>query len=317
MNNQTIHTLAGIVLGLALVAGLPAPAPAAPVEVGDVTWGRSLEAAQRTARETQKPILILFQEVPGCQGCRTFGRDVLTHPLLVEAMEDEFVPLLIHNNTPGEDARLLKYFKEPAWNYQVIRFFDADLKEIIPRRDRVWNLGGVARRMALALGAAGKRVPPYLTTLANLEETDQHREVIFAMACFWVGEFELGRLPGVLTTEAGWYDGREVTRVVFHNRHTSLEKLVDQAARVDCARRVYLPRGTPPPTTRLEIFPFDARNYRRADPGDQKKQIQNWKALKAVPHINAQQLTRLNAWAPIDRARALDWLSPRQQRHLK
>ena len=35
------------------------------VEVGDVGWGRDLEAALVETAESGKPILVLFQEVPG------------------------------------------------------------------------------------------------------------------------------------------------------------------------------------------------------------------------------------------------------------
>ena len=299
--------LAIILTGLAL---------AAPVEVGDVNWGRDLDRAVAQSRQAGKPILILFQEVPGCSGCQAFGKNVLTDPLLVEAIETEFVPLLVHNNTGGKDAKVLKQFGEPAWNYQVIRFFTADLGEIIPRKDRVWSLAGVARRMVLALDQEGEKIPLYLKSLADLSDTEHHKEALFAMACFWVGEFELGKLPGVVKTEAGWYDGREVTRVTYHTQHTAIAQLITQAARVQCAQKVYLPPGTQAPDTRISVGIFKEQGYKKARESDQKKQIQNWKALKRVPNLNPMQLTRINAWAPISRREALEWLSPRQRESL-
>lgn len=38
---------------------------ATPVELGKVKWGRDLAAAKTTSSRTGKPILVLFQEVPG------------------------------------------------------------------------------------------------------------------------------------------------------------------------------------------------------------------------------------------------------------
>lgn len=35
------------------------------VELGAVSWGRDLEAAKKKSAETGKPVLVLFQEVPG------------------------------------------------------------------------------------------------------------------------------------------------------------------------------------------------------------------------------------------------------------
>jgi len=51
------------------------------------------------------------------------------------------------------DEKLLKHFSEPAWNYQVIRFLDAEVRDIIPRKGRIWALDGVASRMKEALTA--------------------------------------------------------------------------------------------------------------------------------------------------------------------
>ena len=40
-------------------------APKQRVEIGLVRWGRDLEAAQKESAASGKPILMLFQEVPG------------------------------------------------------------------------------------------------------------------------------------------------------------------------------------------------------------------------------------------------------------
>jgi hypothetical protein len=78
------------------------------------------------------------------------------------------VPVAIHNNTRGgEDAKILKRFKEPAWNYQVIRFVDADGKDLIPRKDRVWTLKPLAERMIASLKKAKRPVPDSLRTLTK------------------------------------------------------------------------------------------------------------------------------------------------------
>jgi hypothetical protein len=57
--------------------------------------------------KTGKPILVLFQEIPGCSGVQKFGREVLTNPMLVEAIENEFIPMLVYNNRKsGMDQKL-------------------------------------------------------------------------------------------------------------------------------------------------------------------------------------------------------------------
>ena len=72
-----------------------------PIEVGDVRWGRDFDAALESSAKTGKPVLVLFQEIPGCEGVRKFGLEVLTNPLLVKAIESEFVPMLVYNNRKG------------------------------------------------------------------------------------------------------------------------------------------------------------------------------------------------------------------------
>ena len=137
-----------------------------PIEAGDVRWGRDLDAALKNSAKTGKPVLVLFQEIPGCSGVQKFGREVLTNPTLVEAIEKEFFPVLVYNNRKGgRDEELLRRFQEPAWNYQVIRFLNAAGRDVIPRKDRIWSTSGVASRMVEALEAANRPVPKYLEDL--------------------------------------------------------------------------------------------------------------------------------------------------------
>lgn len=141
-----------------------------PIEIGDVRWGRDFDAALEKSAEESKPVLVLFQEIPGCSGVREFGREVLSNPLLVQAIEDEFIPMLVYNNrSSGMDRELLERYQEPSWNYQVIRFLNAQGQDVIPRKDRVWTLSGVAERMVKALVAVNRPVPDYLKDLAGTE----------------------------------------------------------------------------------------------------------------------------------------------------
>ncbi|WP_414711598.1 thioredoxin family protein [Sphingobium sp. UBA5915] len=53
-------------------------------ELGNVAWLRDYDDGKALAAAQRKPMLLLFQEVPGCSTCVHFGQDVLTHPLMVE-----------------------------------------------------------------------------------------------------------------------------------------------------------------------------------------------------------------------------------------
>ena len=63
-------------------------------ELGGVTWLRDYDQAVALATERNKPIFLLFQEVPGCSTCVGFGQEALSHPLMVELVEENFIPLV-------------------------------------------------------------------------------------------------------------------------------------------------------------------------------------------------------------------------------
>ncbi len=285
-----------------------------PVEIGLVQWSRELDSSLVQSKKSGKPVLVLFQEVPGCEGCQKFGREVLSQPLIVEAIEVLFLPVVVYNNLDqGTDAELLKRFKEPAWNYQVVRFLDAAGSDVIPRQDQVWTISAVAGRMIEALNAAKRPVPKYLETLAIDNSSQEIARAAFSMHCFWTGEYELGRIEGVVSTEAGWLDGREVTLVEYDSNKLTLESLADQAAQVKCAERVYTVSGAA--LGRLPGGKLD-NSYRPAAAADQKKQIPSSSPVRKIPGLNSMQLTKINSLIPHSTTAAYEWLSPRQQKFL-
>ena len=125
------------------------------IETGQVKWLRNLDEAKQLSAKVDKPILMLFQEIPGCSTCQTFGREPMSHPLVVEAIESAFVPLLIHNNKQGYDSQILKQFKEPSWNNPVIRYVD----KIWQGRDRPagWSLDHGRNCRTYGAGFEGRR----------------------------------------------------------------------------------------------------------------------------------------------------------------
>lgn len=294
------------------------PVTSNPVEVGYVGWGRDLNAALATSKESGRPVFLLFQEVPGCTGCREFGQTVLTHPLMVEAIEDEFIPVLVYNNVVGKDERIREQFKEPAWNFQVVRFLDGSSKDVIPRKDKVWTIGALAGRMVQALEARSRPVPRYLHALEAEFNTDRHASGAFAQHCFWIGEAKLGGIEGVVMTEAGWIEEREVTRVVFDRDKIDIATLAAKARAMECADKVYAPEDQ---RSKLAAAASQSGlssgeltgDYRRAKLTDQKHQILSWPEIHKLPGITEMQKTKINALAKEDRSKALAWLSPRQR----
>lgn len=189
-----------------------------PVELGTVSWLRNYNTAIERGKKEQKPVLILFQEVPGCQTCQRYGQDVLTHPLIVDAIEHYFVPVAIFNNRGGADATILKKYGEPAWNNPVVRVINAITEQdVAPRVGNNYTPGGLVRAMIQALTKSQGQALEFLHVLEE-EFTGRHQgltEATFAMYCFWTGEKLLGGLDGVIQTRAGFSGGREVVKVWY------------------------------------------------------------------------------------------------------
>ncbi|MEZ4897573.1 MAG: VPGUxxT family thioredoxin-like (seleno)protein, type 2 [Saprospiraceae bacterium] len=208
-----------------------------PVELGDVHWVRDYDQALRQSEQLGKPVLILFQEIPGCATCQRFGQEVLSHPLLVEAIEQFFVPLAIYNNRPGKDAEVLQMFQEPAWNNPVVRIVDLQGRNLTGRVAGNYTPGAVADAMIQVLERQKKDIPGYLGLLRDEFSTSKPVTKTYQMYCFWSGEKLLGGTPGVLKTRAGYQQGHEVVQVTYDPSQLQ-EKELDGVAQAGSCKPV-------------------------------------------------------------------------------
>lgn len=211
-------------------------------ELGKVKWLRNLDQAKKEAAQKKLPIFLLFQEVPGCATCRNFGNDVLSHPLIVEAIQTYFVPLAIYNNKGGHDAEVLNLYKEPAWNNPVFRFIDETGKDILPRHSGQYSGASVVKAINTALTKSNRLIPGYLSLLET--ELNAHTDELYLeMYCFWSGEKNIGSQPGVVYTEPGYSNGKEVVKVVFDQNLTSADKIVASARKSGNADAIHEKSG--------------------------------------------------------------------------
>ena len=213
----------------------------APVELGEVEWIRNFDEATTKAKKLNKPLLVLFQEVPGCSTSSGYGKNVLSHPLIVEAIETLFVPAAIYNNNKGEDERVLESFGEPSWNNPVVRIMTPELKELVSRLSGDYTKAGLVGAMITALESNNKTVPPYLSLLAqelNVKSGSRERAV-FAMHCFWIGEGKLANIKGVISTKPGFMGGYEVVELEFNPEIVSFEDLVKKGKLNNVASHIF------------------------------------------------------------------------------
>ena len=207
-----------------------------PIELGNVHWLRSYDEAQAKSKAEGKPILIIFQEIPGCQTCRSYGSDVLTQPLIVEAIETYFVPLAIHNNKGGGDAEVLKRFNEPAWNNPVVRIVDQYGKDVVNRLNGNYSAAGLASLLTQAIIKEKGKAPSYLQLLADELIAKQRgtSTATYSMYCFWTGEALFGKVNGVVKTSAGFQGGKESVIVEYDPAILPLSKLNEVADHHQC-----------------------------------------------------------------------------------
>lgn len=197
-------------------------------ELGKVQWYRDYDKAIAQAKKESKDVFILFQEVPGCATCRNFGKYVLSHPLMVEAIENEFIPLAIFNNKGGKDKEILSKYNEPSWNNPAVRIVNTEGRNVIPRIYGNYSSKALYKSMVKALESYGKTVPKYFELFGEeLAAKGKAKEKHFQMYCFWSGEKQLGKVDGVLNTESGFMNHAEVVKITYDPNvlsETSLEK---------------------------------------------------------------------------------------------
>lgn len=222
---------------LILLFPLIAGAQKNPVELGHVKWLRNYDEAQARSTKENKPILLLFQEIPGCETCKNYGSNILTQPLLVEAIETEFIPLAIYNNKGGHDAEILRRFNEPSWNNPVVRILNKDGKEVASRLSGNYTAAGLVTTMTTALVKYKTNAPLYLQLYSD-ELTAMQRgtaSVTYSMYCFWTGEVLFGKLNGVIKTTAGFQGGKEVVEVIYDPMIITKDALDQVAKQKKCS----------------------------------------------------------------------------------
>lgn len=278
-----------------------------PIELGQVHWFRDYDEALIISEEKDLPVFIFFQEVPGCHTCSTFGNEVMSHPLIVEAIETHFVPLVIYNNKGGEDAKVLNKYKEPSWNNPVVRIVNSKGKDIVKRHAGAYNPAKVINTIQDALLASNQIQPTYLNLLKE-ELSDNSEEAILSMYCFWTGEREIGSLQGVQSTQAGYMNGTEVVKVNYNPDEISFKELVSASAQKSCADKVYTDDNNEKKIAKNQNISTRSINKYRVD--NQDKYYLSQTDYQYIPML-ASQATKANAFIAM-RQTPTDILSPRQ-----
>ena len=211
---------------------------------------------------------------------------------------------------------MLARYEEPSWNNPVVRFFTAERRELLSRKDGVWSLPAVAARTKDALEAGKIDVPAWFTRFVREVDARGVETAVFAMHCFWEGERRLGSLPGVLTTHAGWLDGAEVVEIRFDPKVLAFTALLAEARKVRCLQRVLARSDAQAEAAKgIEGVSVTATQEKVRD----AKTSDRHYYLRRTPYthlaLTPGQATRLNAALGMNQS-VDGLLSPRQQEHL-
>lgn len=154
-------------------------------------------------------------------------------------------------------------------------------------------------------------MPLYLAGL-NAELNTKTKTITFAMHCYWDGEAKLGSIAGVLSTRAGWYASKEVVELHFDPRKVSLQQLIKEAKKFQCASNVYVSSSDDLTVAKKEVGQLAALRkgkVRDAKASDQKFALGR-SPLRYLP-LTPWQATKVNAALRLGKDND-KWLSPRQ-----
>ncbi|MBA2436441.1 MAG: hypothetical protein H0V54_15410 [Chthoniobacterales bacterium] len=128
---------------------------------------------------------------------------------------------------------------------------------------------------------------------------------------------KLGQIEGVIRTEAGFFQGHEVTLVDFDPQRISLEQLAREAQRSGVGDRLHLVSGSRFAGTSIGGVPLGVAldsSYRPAPASDQKKQMQGT-ALASLD-LTPDEATKVNAFIRSDPSKALEYVAPAKRAKL-
>ena len=185
-------------------------------EAGAVHWTTSFAQAEVEARASGKLIFVQFTEIPGSQTCQDYGRDVLSHPIIADLLEEAFVPCLVNTHGGGEAAEILGIFGIAELSGgPAVHFVDADRREVAPRYQCKAAHGNsnlraeaaaVFHAAADALAAVQQPLPPYARLMGPVGAAAvvglgmESEWLVFTVDSFWSAEALLGALPAALST---------------------------------------------------------------------------------------------------------------------
>jgi hypothetical protein len=217
-------------------------------ELGAVRYETSsVEEAKKIAQERNMPIFCIQAEVPGDIES---GKDVLSHPLIVEALESMFVCAAPKIPRKEFEDRYKPSAGRKAW-YTTINFLDANGEELVPA------IGGdtlvvpvIVDCIVRVLTQCKRPIPRYVSLLQE-EQCGKStigcsgrakrncRCIVFGIHDYDRTEVEFAKIDGVLATICGTYIGNRVIRIVYNPKVLSFTTILHYSTERHLADTIY------------------------------------------------------------------------------
>ncbi len=106
-------TIAGVVAYASCSTAAPRTAGKAKLQQSAVNWKKNLTAAHQQAKQTNKPILILF-EASWCHYCKKLDTQTISHPKMASYINKTFIPVRLDLDRDKRIAKILGVKKIPC-----------------------------------------------------------------------------------------------------------------------------------------------------------------------------------------------------------
>jgi len=151
--------------------------------------------------------------------------EILSHPLIVEAIESNFIPVAI-SPTAATRQNLLASPSDMETETAMLIIGTDNQRKTKGSSDEIW-MKHFTEIILDALHQEGIPAPRYLE-LVNEEfnATERRESTVITLHCFWSGEIELGTERGVVYTEPGYIGDREAMYLEFDNSTISYRDIL-------------------------------------------------------------------------------------------
>jgi hypothetical protein len=154
-------------------------------------------------------------------------------------------------------------------------------------------------------------VPQYLLLVRDEYRPMARETATFAVGCYWEGERDLGKLPGIVATRTGTIGSDEVVEAEYDPAKVDFKSLVSRMGRKSCFRKVYA-RTDGQQQAATAVTGAVERSAAMVQPAEQQQfDLSQHPDYYYLP-LTALQATKLNSALASD-GDAQRFLSPRQR----